>query len=74
MSQANKVVQLRVRKQTGPILVNGKVPPPRRKNSEVRSREYLTSAEVDKLIAGARRLAVTAIGTQRSFWWRTGMV
>ncbi len=56
MSQANKVVQLRVRKQTGPILVNGKVPPPRRKNSEVRSREHLTFDEVDKLILAARSL------------------
>src|SRR5262245_26739261 len=39
-----------------PTTVNGTVarqPPPRRRNSEVRAREYLTDAEVDRLIAAA---------------------
>jgi integrase len=33
--------------------VDPRRPPPRRRNAEVRSREYLTQAEVDKLIAAA---------------------
>jgi len=40
----------------GPSTVNGTVanrPPPRRRNSEVRAREYLTDAEVNRLIAAA---------------------
>jgi type 1 fimbriae regulatory protein FimB/type 1 fimbriae regulatory protein FimE len=39
-----------------PSTVNGTVtnkPPPRRRNSEVRAREYLTDAEVSRLIAAA---------------------
>jgi type 1 fimbriae regulatory protein FimB/type 1 fimbriae regulatory protein FimE len=34
--------------------VDPKGPPKRRRNAEVRSREYLTDAEVNRLIAGAR--------------------
>ena len=56
MGQASKVIQLRDRNGSAPIPLNGKVPPPRRKNSEVRSREHLTSDEVDKLISTARSL------------------
>jgi type 1 fimbriae regulatory protein FimB/type 1 fimbriae regulatory protein FimE len=56
MGQASKVIQLRDRNGSAPIPLNGKVPPPRRKNSEVRSREHLTSDEVEKLILAARSL------------------
>lgn len=54
MSPSRKVMQLRSGERASLIPLNGKVPPPRRKNIEVRSREYLTADEVDKLIAGAR--------------------
>ncbi len=56
MGQASNVVRLKGRNRSAPIPLNGKVPPPRRKNSEVRSREHLTSDEVDKLILAARSL------------------
>ncbi len=54
MGQASKVIQLKDRNGGVPIPLNGKVPPPRRKNSEVRSREHLTFDEVDRLISAAR--------------------
>ena len=54
MSQASKVVPFRGRKGAAPNTLNGKVPPPRRKNSEVRSREHLIPDEVEKLIAAAK--------------------
>jgi type 1 fimbriae regulatory protein FimB/type 1 fimbriae regulatory protein FimE len=38
-----------------PTLVNGTVPPRRRRNRDVRSREYLTPSEVDRLIAAAKK-------------------
>ncbi len=56
MSQASKVVPFRGRSGAVPNTLNGKVPPPRRKNSEVRSREHLTPDEVEQLIAAARSL------------------
>jgi len=56
MGQASNVVRLKGRNRSAPIPLNGKVPPPRRKNSEVRSREHLTPDEVDKLISTARSL------------------
>src|SRR6516164_6631158 len=37
-----------------PRTVNGTVPPRRRKNIEVRTREYLTESEIDRLIKAAR--------------------
>jgi integrase len=37
-----------------PRTVNGTVPPRRRKNAEVRTREYLTETEIDRLIKAAR--------------------
>ena len=40
-------------KQSSPIPLNGKVPPLRRRNSEVRSREYLTPDEVERLMDAA---------------------
>ena len=54
MSQSSKVIPLRVLHDTAPNIVNGRVPPPRRKNSEVRSREHLTPDEVERLIASAK--------------------
>src|SRR5439155_14527087 len=36
-------------------LQNGTVPPPRRFNRDVRSREYLTPKEVERLIAAAKK-------------------
>jgi integrase len=46
---------LRVRKESRPITVNGKVPPRRVANASRRPREYLTPEEVDRLIAAARK-------------------
>jgi integrase len=37
-----------------PRTVNGTVPPRRRKNAELRTREYLTETEVERLIKVAR--------------------
>jgi hypothetical protein len=37
-----------------PHAVNGTMPPRRRKNAEVRTREYLTEAEVERLIKAAK--------------------
>ena len=54
MSQPSEVIRLEDRRRATPIPLNGKVPPPRRKNNDVRSREYLTYDEVDKLMAAAR--------------------
>jgi type 1 fimbriae regulatory protein FimB/type 1 fimbriae regulatory protein FimE len=47
-----QVVTLRQRKV--PTIENGKVPPVRRSNKAVRTREYLTSVEVDQLMKAAR--------------------
>ena len=38
-----------------PTLLNGTVPPPRRRNRDVRPREYLTPKEVERLIAAAKK-------------------
>ena len=56
MPQSSKVVPLRAKKSRAPTIVNGKVPPLRRKNKDVRSREHLTPDEIDKLIAAAKSL------------------
>jgi len=56
MAKSSNVVRLRGRKGAAPNTLNGKVPPPRRKNSEVRSREHLTPDEVERLISSARSL------------------
>jgi type 1 fimbriae regulatory protein FimE len=51
-----KVVELATRREAVPNTVFGKVPPPRRRpNAESRTREHLTSEEVGKLLAAARR-------------------
>ena len=56
MSKVSNVVPFRGANRGNPNTVNGKVPPLRRKNKDLRSREYLTSEEVDQLITAARSL------------------
>ncbi len=56
MSQVSKVVPFRGAKGPAPTRLNGKVPPPRLKNSEVRTREYLTVDEIERLITAAKSL------------------
>ena len=56
MSKASNVVPFRGKNGTAPNIENGKVPPPRRRNKDVRSREHLVSDEVDRLITSARSL------------------
>jgi integrase len=41
-------------KLVAPRTLNGTVPPRRRKNAELRTREYLTEAEVERLMKAAR--------------------
>jgi type 1 fimbriae regulatory protein FimE len=48
-----QVVELPRRSHRAPIAVNGKVPPRRRPNRALRSREYLTPDEVARLLAAA---------------------
>ena len=43
------------RRKVRPTLLNGTVPPPRRRNRDVRPREYLTPKEVERLIAAAKK-------------------
>ena len=54
MSTVSNVVPLRGTKTARPSIENGKVPPLRRPNKDLRSREYLTTEEVDQLMASAR--------------------
>ena len=54
MSQASNIVAFRGRKAAAPNIENGKVPPARRRNSEARSREFLTPDEVERLITAAK--------------------
>ena len=49
----SNVIALRSNSRCGPNTVNGKVPPRRKRNAEVRSREFLTTDEVDQLMAAA---------------------
>jgi type 1 fimbriae regulatory protein FimB/type 1 fimbriae regulatory protein FimE len=42
-------------KKPAPTTVNGQVPPHRRKNTDVRSREYLTQTEIAALLKAAKR-------------------
>ena len=57
MSQASNVVRLRMPNKAAPNIENGKVNPPSRKtNKEVRSREYLTGDEVQRLMVTAKSL------------------
>lgn len=43
------------KRRTRPALQNGTVPPRRRRNRDVRTREYLTPKEVERLIAAAKK-------------------
>ena len=54
MSDASNVVPLKATIRGHPNTVNGNVPPLRRKNRDLRSREYLTSEEVDRLASAAK--------------------
>jgi len=52
----SKIVQLQTAVRATPNTKNGKVPPRRRKNAEIRSREYLTAEEVDRLMEAAGKV------------------
>ncbi len=54
MAATSKVIPLRGGNRSSPSIENGNVPPIRRKNSELRSREHLTPDEVDHLIVAAK--------------------
>jgi type 1 fimbriae regulatory protein FimB/type 1 fimbriae regulatory protein FimE len=54
----SNIVPLEVDRHAAPNTINGKVPPRRRKNSEVRRREYLTPDEGDKLMDVAGKLGL----------------
>ena len=54
MSKASNVVPLGGTNLVRPSIDNGKVPPLRRPNKDLRSREYLTANEVDRLMVAAR--------------------
>jgi len=51
-----QVVDLKARRKVAPNTENGKAPPQRRKNTDIRSREYLTTDEVDQLAASAKMM------------------
>ena len=51
-----KILAFEPTKRTTPILLNGKVPPRRVPNAEVRTREYLTPDEVEALMNAARKV------------------
>src|SRR5436190_9609105 len=50
-----KTLRKKPKRKARPTLLNGTVPPPRRFNRDVRPREYLTSKEVERLIAAAKK-------------------
>jgi type 1 fimbriae regulatory protein FimB/type 1 fimbriae regulatory protein FimE len=50
------VIQLKPQATQTPSTENGKVPPRRQKNRDVRSREYLTDKEVTRLQEAAKRI------------------
>ncbi len=56
MVATSKVIPLRLENRPAPIRENGKVLPLRVKNSEVRTREYLTADEIERLIVSAKSL------------------
>ena len=56
MRRTSNVVPLRGRNRAAPNTLNGKVPPPRKTNKEVRSREYLSGNEIDRLMVAAKSL------------------
>ena len=54
----NNIVDLTTAQKQVPIIQNGKVPPRRVKNSVLRSREYLTQDEVEKLMEAAGKVVL----------------
>ncbi len=56
MAATSKVIPFRGAKRPAPTRENGKVLPLRVKNSEVRTREYLTADEIERLITSAKSL------------------
>jgi type 1 fimbriae regulatory protein FimB/type 1 fimbriae regulatory protein FimE len=56
MATASNVVPLNDNKSALPNTENGKVPPLRRRNTDLRSREYLTTEEVDQLAIAAKSI------------------
>jgi type 1 fimbriae regulatory protein FimB/type 1 fimbriae regulatory protein FimE len=48
------IVELKRSRPTASAIANDHVPPKRRRNADVRSREYLTPDEVEQLVAAAR--------------------
>jgi len=52
----SNIVAFNTNTKPSPVLQNGKVPPRRVPNSEVRSREYLTDQEVQDLMAAASKI------------------
>ncbi len=61
----SKVLAFKQSKVDSPNTVNGKVPPVRQRNKDVRTREYLTADEVDALMAAAGSTDATGIETGR---------
>lgn len=51
----NKIIQLHPTRTGSPSVVNGKVPPRRVRNKDVRTREHLTEKEVNDLMEAARK-------------------
>ena len=51
-----QVIDLKARRKNARSTENGKVPPLRQRNVDVRSREYLTTDEVDRLAAAAKTI------------------
>ena len=52
----NNVTALRPDRARRPNIENGRVPPPRKKNADVRPREYLLPDEINRLLATAKTL------------------
>ncbi len=52
----NNVTALRPDRARRPNIENGRVPPPRKKNADVRPREYLLPDEINRLLAAAKTL------------------
>ena len=50
-----KTLRKKPNRKARPTLLNGTVPPPRRRNRDVRPREYLTPKEVERLIGAAKK-------------------
>jgi len=52
----SNIIELSPKKKACPSIENGKVPPTRQKNAELRSREHLTPDEVEHLIKSAKQI------------------